>query len=306
MKFTTTYPLVAHPYEPEFVTKDGIVRIAQALEAAGFDGFGVTDHPAPTDRWLNAGGHDALDPFAALSFVAAVTDRLRLIPNVLVLPYRNPFLVAKAVATIDALSSGRFTLAVATGYLKGEYAALGVDFNERNELFDEALAVIRGVWAQDDYAVEGRHFSARGQSANPKPGPVPVWIGGNSALTRRRVAAIGDGWAPFPAPRVMAATTKTPPLETVADLAAMLDDLWRLVDEAGRDRSAIDVAFGTPTGGSPGDATFNAAAHLEGLAELGGLGVTWATIGLPGDSVAHAIEAIERYGSEVIAPLRAG
>ena len=301
MRFTTTYPLMAHPYAPEFVSKDGLIRFAQALERAGFDGFGVTDHPAPTHRWLTAGGHDALDPFAALSFVAAVTDRLRLIPNILVLPYRNPLLVAKAVATIDALSGGRFTLAVATGYLKGEYAALGVDFAARNELFDEALEVIRGVWTTDDFAFEGRHFSARGQSVNPKPGPVPVWIGGNSALARQRVAATCDGWAPFPAPRVMATTAKTPPLETVDDLSAMLDDLWRRVDEAGRDRQPIDVMFTSDAGGSPGDATFDASAHLDGLDQLSRLGVTWASVSLPGDSLNHALEAIERYGTEVIA-----
>lgn len=236
--------------------------------------------------------------------MAAVTDRLRLIPNILVLPYRNPFLVAKAVATIDALSGGRFTLAVATGYLKGEYAALGVGFDERNALFDEALEVIRGVWANDDFAYEGRHFSARGQSVNPKPGPVPIWIGGNSALTRRRVAASADGWAPFPAPRVLATTAKTPPLETIEDLAAMLDDLWRLVDEAGRDRAAIDVTFGTTEGGGPGDDSFDAAAHLAALGQLADLGVTWASVSIPGDSLSHTLEAIERYGAEVIAPLR--
>jgi probable F420-dependent oxidoreductase len=304
VKFTLTYPLIAHPYSPEFVCKEGVIRFAQAAERAGFDGFGVTDHPAPTDRWLNSGGHDALDPFAALAFVAAVTDRLRLIPNILVLPYRNPFLVAKSVATIDALSGGRFTLAVAAGYLKGEYAALGVDFEERNALFDEALEVIRGVWAEDNYAFEGRHFSARGQSLNPKPASVPIWIGGNSALARRRVAAGADGWAPFPAPRVMATTAKSPPLETLDDFSAMVGDLWRLVDEAGRDRSSIDIAFGSSQGGSPGDDGFNAAAQIDGLGQLAELGVTWASVGIPGDSMVHALEVIERYGAEVIAPLR--
>ena len=108
MRFSVTYPLVTHPYNPEFVTKEGLTRFAVAAEGSGFDGIGFTDHPAPTDRWLKAGGHDALDPFAALAFVAAVTERMLLIPNIVVLPYRNPFLVAKSIATIDALSGGRF------------------------------------------------------------------------------------------------------------------------------------------------------------------------------------------------------
>ena len=166
--------------------------------------------------------HDALDPLAALAFCAAVTDRLRLIPNILVLPYRNPFLVAKAGATLDALSGGRFTLAVATGYLRAEYHALGVDFEQRNALFDEAIEVIRGVWSEDEIAYQGTTFTARGQTANPKPRlHPPIWIGGNSRVSRRRVARYGDGWSPFPAPRVLAATAKTRPLESVDDLRPM-------------------------------------------------------------------------------------
>ena len=122
---------------------------------------------------MKAGRHDALEPFATLSFCAAVTERMRLIPNILVLPYRNPFVVAKSVATIDALSGGRFTLAVATGYMRGEYKALGVDFEERNARFDEAIEVIRGIWSEEDFVYEGSTFEAKGQTANPKPSPHP-------------------------------------------------------------------------------------------------------------------------------------
>lgn len=305
MKFSVTYPLVSHPYNPELLSKESLTRFAQTAENAGFHAMGFTDHPAPTHRWLSAGGHDALDPFAALAFVAAVTDRMLLVPNIVVLPYRNPFLVAKSIATIDALSGGRFVLATGTGYLKGEYKALGVDFDERNELFDEAIEVMRGVWANDDFAYEGRNFLAHGQSANPKPGKVPLWIGGNSKLSRRRVAEVADGWVPFPAPRALAHTTKTPPLETPEDLAQMLDYLWQHVDRAGRNRSEIDVCFGTSAGGSLTDDTFDADAHIAGLTELAALGVTWASATVPGDSIDHATEALQRYGEEVIATYQA-
>jgi probable F420-dependent oxidoreductase len=300
MKHWLTYPLIAHPYEPEFMTRDGIMRFARAAEAAGFDGLGFTDHPAPSHKWLTAGGHDALDPFVALAVVAAATDRLRLIPNIVVLPYRNPFLVAKASASLDALSDGRFVLSVATGYLRSEYRALGVDFEERNALFDESLAVLRGVWREDEFGFEGSHFTASGVSANPKPAHVPIWIGGNSALTRRRVAAHGDGWNPFPAPARLAQTARTVPLEGLDDLAPLLDDLWRLVDAAGRDRADIDIAFTTGEPG-PADAGFDAGAHLEALDRMAALGVTWNSISVPGDTLDGAIEAVERYGSEVIA-----
>ncbi|MYJ29764.1 MAG: LLM class F420-dependent oxidoreductase, partial [Acidimicrobiaceae bacterium] len=210
MRFSVTYPLASGRASAEFATRQGVVEFARAAEEAGFDGVGFTDHPAPTHRWMSAGGHDALDPFAALAFCAAVTERILLIPNVVVLPYRNPLLVAKSVATIDTLSGGRFVLAVGTGYLKGEYRALGVDFEERNDLFDEAIEVMRGVWSSDDFSYEGRNFTAHGQTVNPKPAArIPIWIGGNSRLSRRRAATVGDGWVPFPAPRGLAATART-------------------------------------------------------------------------------------------------
>jgi probable F420-dependent oxidoreductase len=301
MNFWVTYPLIAHPYNPELLTKSSLTRFARAAEEAGFSGIGFTDHPAPSERWLAAGGHDALDPFAALAFCAAVTDRLRLIPNILVLPYRNPFLVAKAAATLDALSDGRFTLAVATGYLRAEYQALGVDFDQRNALFDEAIAVIRGVWSEDDFAHQGLTFTAKGQTANPKPNPhPPIWIGGNSRQSRRRVARYGQGWSPFPAPRSLARTTKSTPLESLDDLRPMLDELWQFAEEAGRDPADIDVSFGSGAGGDPADDSFNPEAQLEAVAELAGLGITWSGVGLPGDSIDHAVETLQRFGESVI------
>ena len=302
MKFSMTYPLAAGRCSAEFATRRGVVEFAQAAEQAGFDGIGFTDHPAPTHRWLKAGGHDALDPFAALAFTAAVTERLLLIPNIVVLPYRNPFLVAKSVATVDTLSDGRFVLAVGTGYLKGEYRALGVDFDERNELFDETIDVMRGVWGTEDFRYEGRHFTAYGQTVNPKPsGRIPIWIGGNSRLSRRRVVEKADGWVPFPAPRGLASTARTPALETLEDLRGLLDDLWRQAEATGRDPAEIDVSFTTLVGGSPADDDFNPEAHLEALDDLADLGVTWCAAPMPGDSLPRALEALHRYGESVIA-----
>jgi probable F420-dependent oxidoreductase len=282
------------------VTGDALASFARAAEAAGFSGVAFTDHPAPSQKWLSGGGHDALDPFAALAYAAAVTTDLRLIPNIVVLPYRNPFTVAKSAATLDALSGGRFVLSVATGYLRSEYRALGVDFDRRNELFDEALEVLRGVWTTDGFSYEASGFTAAGVSANPKPAHVPIWIGGNSALTRRRVAKHGDGWNPFPAPAQLAQTARTQVLEGIDDLAPMVDHLHRHVEAEGRDPSTIDIAFTTGLPG-PADAGFDAGAHLAAFDDLAALGVTWTSVGVPGDSLAHALEALQRYGEEVIA-----
>jgi probable F420-dependent oxidoreductase len=278
--------------------------VASAAEAAGFNGFGFTDHPAPSQRWLSAGGHDALDPFVAMAFAAAHTTTLRLIPNVVVLPYRNPLLVAKAGATLDLLSEGRFTLAVGAGYLKGEFAALGIEHAERNELFDEAIDVIKAIWTTDEVSFEGRHFSARGITAHPRPisSPhPPIWIGGNSGRARQRVAERGDGWCPFPAPALLAQTSRTVALDSFELLAEAIDDLHRRLEGAGRDPASVDISFSNPAGGAPGSDDFDAATHRAGLERLAALGVTWVSVGIPGDSVAHAIEAIQRYGELVIA-----
>jgi probable F420-dependent oxidoreductase len=303
MRFSFTHPMHSHPYNPELVSGSGVATVAAAAEAAGFSGFGFTDHPAPTQRWLESGGHDALDPFVAMGFAAAHTTTLRLIPNVVVLPYRNPFVVAKAGATLDLLSGGRFTLAVGVGYLKREFAALGVDFDERADLVEEALQVIRAIWTTDDVSFEGRHFTANGITAHPRPVSLPhppIWIGGNTGAARRRVAEHGDGWCPFPAPAVLAQTARTASMESLDDLKSGIDDLHRRCDTVGRDPSALDVTFTNSAGGNPADDDFNADAFLSGVEKLAAIGVTWVQVQVPGDSLAHAVETIEKFGRLVI------
>ena len=254
MRYTFTHPMHSHPYNPELVSGAGVAKVAAAAEAAGFSGFGFTDHPAPTQRWLESGGHDALDPFVAMGFAAAHTTTLRLIPNVVVLPYRNPFVVAKAGATLDLLSGGRFTLAVGVGYLKREFAALGVEFDERADLVEEALQVIRASGpptTSPSKAVTSPPTGSprtRGRVTQPHP---PIWIGGNTGAARRRVAAYGDGWCPFPAPAVLAKTARTSSMETLDELKAGIDDLHRRCEAMGRDPSALDVTFSNAAGGSP-------------------------------------------------------
>ncbi|CDO86422.1 LLM class F420-dependent oxidoreductase [Mycobacterium triplex] len=301
MRFTITHPMHTHPYNPELVSGDGIGKVAAACEAAGIHGFGLTDHPAPSQRWLQAGGHDALDPFVTLGFAAATTSTLRLIPNIVVLPYRNPFVVAKSAATLDLLSGGRFTLAVGVGYLKREFAALGVSYDERAELFEESLQVIRAVWTGDDITFEGKHFTARGITAHPRPvDSPPIWIGGNTTTARQRVAQYGDGWCPFPAPPRLAQTAGTAAITSTEELSVAIDDLRRRCDAAGRDWSAIDITFANFEGGSITEDDFNADAYLEGLDRLAKLGVTWTSVHLPGDSIAHVLETLDRFRTLVI------
>lgn len=303
MQFAITHPMHSHPYSPDLVSGAGIAKAAAAAEKAGFGGFGFTDHPAPTQRWLESGGHDALDPFVAMAFAAAHTTTLRLIPNIVVLPYRNPFVVAKAGATLDLISDGRFTLAVGVGYLRREFTALGVEFDERADLFEEALHVIREIWTTDDLSYEGKHFSAKGVTAHPKPVSSPhppIWVGGNTSAARARVAKYAQGWCPFRAPALLAQTARTAALESTEQLKAGIDDLRRRLDEVGRDPLDVDITFTNDSGGAPGSGGFDGDQFLSGVDELERAGVTWIQVTVPGDSLAHAVEAIDEFGETVI------
>lgn len=296
----------AHPYNPELVTGSAIGAVASAAERSGFYGFGFTDHPAPTQRWLESGGHDALDPFVAMAYAAAATTTLRLIPNLVVLPYRNPFLVAKSGATLDLLSGGRFVLAVGVGYLKAEFAALGVDFDQRATLMDEALQVVRAVWTTDDVSFIGKHFAARGITAHPRPAICPpIWVGGNTAAARDRVVRHGDGWCPFAAAPLLARVTKTAAMDAGDGLAAGIEDLRRRCDAAGRDHGTVDVTF-NGLRGTPGTAEFNADTYLSEVERLARLGVSAVQLTVPGDGVSHALEAIEEFGESVITAYTGG
>src|SRR5262245_28335089 len=223
----------------EFLTAEAVTDIGKTLEAAGFHAGLVTDHPCPTGRWLDAGGHHAQDPFVMLSLLGAATRTLRLQTGILVLPYRNPFLVARAVTTLDHFTGGRVILSVGTGYLKGEYRALGVDFARRNELTDEYLRALKAALSGDEFTFEGDDFTAYGNRI--LPGPVqrphpPILIGGNSRRAIRRAVELGDGWNPFltSVGGVDVATTRTAALAGERDLRKAISYLCALCDEDGR------------------------------------------------------------------------
>jgi probable F420-dependent oxidoreductase len=303
MWFTVQYPIAHAGYDRSYLDPAAVVRFAHAAEEAGFSAIAFTDHPAPSDKWMRAGGHDALDPLTALGFCAAVTRRMLLMTLLLVLPYRNPLLAAKAAATVDVLSGGRLVLGVGSGYLRSEFAALGVDFAERGALFTEAVEVMRGIWAADNYGYQGRHFTAHGQTAMPRPPQVPhppFWLGGNSPVVRRRVARFGQGWTPLINDATAAATTRTALLDTPAALAAAVAEIRDLADEAGRDPAAIAVQVESSDSATwHRDVTLDR--HRHRLGEFADAGATWFVVEPPGDDVARGIEALHRYGAEIIA-----
>ena len=128
-----------------FWSQDAIVEIAKAADEAGFGAATVTDHPVPSSRWLDAGGHFAQDPFVMLGLVGAVTKRIKLMTNIVVLPYRNPFVTARSVSSLER-SPAEHDLRHGAGYLKADYKALGVDFYTRNDLMDEYIRAMKAAW----------------------------------------------------------------------------------------------------------------------------------------------------------------
>ena len=310
MKFAIKYPMNAG-LDPRFLQPETMVRFAQAAERAGYDAIAFTEHPAPSQKWLSSGGHESFDPLTALAFVAAATERLRLHTYLLVLPYRNPFLAAKQASTVDVLSGGRLTLALGTGYLRSEFAALGVDFTERNALFDESVDVMTGIWQTPDFAYEGRHFTARGQTQRPVPVQTPhppLWIGGNSQASRRRVATVGQGWAPLLINEQMSQTTRTPPLSSPQALAAAVAELRESTAAQGRDPAALDIHVEWHEVSEPAGATSESGRSVEEvrdkLGQLAEAGATWSAVEPANDDAERAIDSLTAYAESVIQPGR--
>ena len=301
MKFSLQLPSGVIEPAGEFQTGAAIMEMASAIEAAGAQACWVTDHPAPDAAWVrDPSGHDAADPFVVLTFAAAATTRLRLHTSVLILPYRNPFLTAKAVATLEVMSGGRMILGVGGGYLEGEFSALGVDFRRRGALLDEALETMMAAWSGESVVKKGQDFDARGVLPRPHlPRPPAVWIGGSVDKTLDRVAKWGTGWNPVLGRGGGAFHQAQRPLESIADLKAMMVKLRGKLEAAGRtDTVDVCVNFAPASGSSSSERTQHT---LDRLGELATAGVNWVAVSLPHPSRAGFLDEVRWFGAEVIA-----
>jgi probable F420-dependent oxidoreductase len=296
MRFLFHYP-EAHGPDADMLDAGPPAEVARAAEQFGFSGLSFSEHPAPGARWLNHGGHQTLDPFVALSHAAAVTGRLRLLTYLAVAPYRNPLLLAKQAATLDRLSGGRLILGLGAGYLKGEFHALGVDFEERNTLFDEVLDVLPLHWSGEPFSYAGRHFNVRDVQALPRPAqrPIPLWIGGNSRLTRRRVAERAQGWMPMSGGAELSTTARTPTLGPLPELAGAIAEVRDARAAAGRGDD-VDVLHSYRDDALT-DPTLDADRHRESFAALEKAGVTWTAVSCPNRSAAATLEFLEAFGT---------
>jgi probable F420-dependent oxidoreductase len=288
----------------EFMTVDAVRDVGRALERAGFNAGLVTDHPCPTGRWLDSGGHHAQDPFVMLSLLGAVTTTLRLQTGILVLPYRNPFLVARAVASLDRVTGGRVTLSVGTGYLKGEYRALGVDFDRRNELTDEYLDAMTAALSGGEFTFEGEGYTAYGNRI--LPGPVqqprpPILVGGNSKKAIRRAVERGDGWNPFLTSVSGAdlARTRTAGITGEDDLREAIAYMRVSCEKVGRATPPEVVLGGIIKPTEP----WAPEMWIDRIGRYRELGVSGLGVNFAGRTRAEWCDTAERIGAEVIARL---
>jgi probable F420-dependent oxidoreductase len=215
---------------------DGVVRMARAIEQIGYDHIDMFDHVVmgfPLDGRPPGPYNPAmpiLEALMTLAHIAAVTSRVTLGTEVLVLPQRQPTLVAKQVSTLDTLSGGRVRLGVGVGWQESEYDALGEDFHTRGARMDEAITLLRAYWREARVDFDGKHYRVTAMAMEPKPPQrqIPIWVGGNSEAALRRVGQLGDGWL---ASRITDA----------ADARRAIDAIRRHAEQAGRDPDAIGL-----------------------------------------------------------------
>ena len=249
-----------------FVDPNHAIRLARAAEAAGFESIWTVDHvvvPAgyqskypydPSGRLPSGEATVFPDPLIWLAYVAAVTSTLRLATGILIVPQRNPLVLAKELATLDHLSGGRMILGAGIGWLQEEFDALGIPFAGRGRRTEEAIGAMRALWSQDQASFEGStaNFSDCFLRPQPPGGTIPVHVGGHSEAAARRAGRIGDGFFPFGVN-----PDELPRLIAIARQSA---------EEAGRDPMALEVtvqgiATGARTGPRRGVGTAEAGCH---------------------------------------------
>ncbi len=240
MKFGIAFANAGPLGDPELAV--GLARLAEEL---GFESLWTVEHvvvptgyaseyPYSPDGRMPGGEQVAItDPLIWLAYVAAATTRIRLATGILILPQRNPLVLAKEVATLDRLSGGRVDLGIGVGWLREEFDALGIPFERRGARTDEYIEVMRRLWREPTTAFTGEFTDFGELNSYPKPANpdgVPIHIGGHTTAAAKRAGRIGDGFFPGRDPG--------------SGLAALLDTMRAAAVEAGRDPAAIEITSG--------------------------------------------------------------
>lgn len=274
-----------------FVAPAAAVEFAQAAEAAGFESLWTVEHvvvPAgyesayPYDRSGRMPGPEDSpipDPLIWLAYLASATTTLNLATGVLILPQRNPVVLAKELATLDVLSGGRLLLGIGSGWLEEEFDAIGVPFAERGKRTDDAVAALRALWSEEQASHDSPFTSFRNCISRPQPlgGSIPVHVGGHTPVAARRAGRLGDGFFPASGSH-----------DRLAELFAVVR---ATAEEAGRDPDAIELTTGGNGALGPG--------ALDEVAALAALGVD--RVILPSFVFWNdPAGSLARYGDEVI------
>ncbi len=267
-------------------------------EELGLDGVFVPDHilakPATTQHY----GANWPDPFSLLAYLAGRTRRISLGASVIVLPYRNGLVTAKAAATVDQVSGGRFIFGVGVGWDEAEFKDLGLPFRERGRMSDDYIRAIKAAWATDVPAYKGRYLDFSGATFAPRPAQTPappIWVGGApgalSDAPVRRAAELGDAWHPLGL--------------TLDDLERGVASMRQLAGRFGRasapglaPRNLLALAE-KPAGA--GRAAFQGSLDevLGDLRRVKGLGADWMTFDLPRDGVPAMMAAMARIAKDI-------
>ncbi|MBV8120464.1 MAG: LLM class F420-dependent oxidoreductase [Alphaproteobacteria bacterium] len=296
-----------------------LARIAAEGEAMGYDYATISDHVviprdiearypySDTGEFPGRSRGDRHEQLIAAAFIAGKTSRLRLVTSVTVVPHRPAVLQAKMLATIDVLSQGRLTFGIGAGWMKEEFAALGVPpFPERGAVTDEYLMACRELWTNDNPHFEGKYVKFANIRFEPKPVQrphPPIWVGGESGPALRRTARLGDGWYPI-------GTNPRHRLDSIKRFAAGVERLRRLAREAGRDAAAIALAYRVTSWGKalPAHADDGERRLFSGeitdiigdLRALRALGVDHVDFSFDGDTADVMIANMRRFREDVL------
>jgi probable F420-dependent oxidoreductase len=272
---------------------DGAAAAAMAVaaEEAGFESLWTVEHVVVPSGYESAypydpsgkmpGGEDVdiPDPLIWLAWVASATSTIRLATGILIVPQRNPVVLAKELATLDHLSGGRVELGIGVGWLEEEFDAIGVPFSERGKRTDDNIAAMRALWSQEKATFHGEFTSFDECISRPRPvsGAIPVHVGGHTDIAARRAGRLGDGFFPG----------RGKPQE----LARTFDLVRSTAREHGRDPDAIELTAGGATIGG---------GALQAVRELADVGVDRVVV--PAFAFwRDTADALKRYGDEVIA-----
>ena len=304
MKIVVQHGVGDPGWQPSVLAPPFVGEFARLAERHGYAGIAFTDHPAPTVRWTAAGGEGSSDPLVSLAYCAAVTSSIELMTFVLALPYHNPFRLAHQAATLDALSGGRLTLALGTGYLRGEMRAMGADPDARLAAFDAVLETMLTAWTAESVSGSGPGWSAREVHVQPRPVQQPhppLWFHGNSAFGRERAARYGGGWLGILTTPQLATTIRTAHLPDLKAARLAIEDLHRRCEAAGRDPASVSLGLSglwpmlDIRPGWDADAIAEAARAAASI----GVGTLFTTI--CGDDPSAANETLAAFGEQVVA-----